>query len=531
MNLDSTVTTSRKPVMARNVVATSQPLASQAGAAAFAKGGNAIDAALAAAITLTVVEPTMNGLGGDAFALIWDGEELHGMNGSGRSPKAWHPDRFKGMDTMPQRGWETVTVPGQVAAWVDLSIRFGDLDFEDLFEDAIRHALDGFPVSPVIAKQWQMSAAELKDHPGFNAFMPNGRAPKAGEIWRIPEQAATLREIARTYGESFYHGRLGRAITDFAKEHGAALSMEDLAAHQTQWVDPISIQFRDVKIHEIPPNGQGITALIALGILDHLPYDQTKPGSAERLHLEIEAMRVAFADLYAHIADPRHMKLDPETLLDPAYLKKRAALIDPKRAGRYPAGQPTSNGTIYLCAADKDGRMISYIQSNFTGFGSGIVIPGTGISMHNRGRGFVTTPGHPNQVHGDKHPMHTIIPAFMTRGNDPVMAFGVMGANMQAQGHTQMVLRHVVEGRNPQACSDQPRWRINDQGDLILEPAWDPAVVEALRAMGHTPTVMPEGNLDFGSAQLIARIEQENLDGPVYAGGSDHRRDGQAVGY
>lgn len=531
MDIQSFNSVQRKPVMARNMVATSQPLASQAGVNAFAKGGNAIDAALAAAITLTVVEPTMNGIGGDAFAILWDGEKLHGMNGSGRAPAGWNLERFKGRKVMDARGWETVTVPGQVAAWADLSDRFGDLPFEELFEDAIRHAMDGFPVSPVIARQWDTAARELSEFPGFKAFMPEGRAPSAGEIWRFADQAVTLREIARTHGRAFYEGRLAHRITEFAAQHGAALSMQDLAAHRTEWVEPISQHFGPVRVHEIPPNGQGIAALIALGLLEYLPYGETRPSSAARAHLEIEVMRAAFADLHAHISDPAHMRVTAADLLNPAYLKRRAALIDPNKAGLYEPGQPESGGTIYLCAADAEGRMISYIQSNFNGFGSGVVVPGTGISLHNRGKSFSLDPDHPNVVAGGKLTMHTIIPAFMTRDGQPVMAFGVMGANMQAQGHLQMTLRTVAEGLNPQAASDVPRWRVNDAGELIMEAEWPEAVIRELEAMGHKPRVEPRDSLDFGSAQLIARLPVQSGETPAYIGGSDTRRDGQVSGF
>ena len=531
MDLASFDSIHRKPVMARNMIATSQPLASQAGAAAFARGGNAIDAALAAAITLTVVEPVMNGIGGDAFALLWDGKKLHGMNGSGRAPAGWTLDRFKGLQSMPKIGWETVTVPGQVAAWVDLSERFGSLPFEDLFIDAIRHAMDGFPVSPVIARQWHLATQELGEQPGFNAFMPNGRAPKAGEIWRFADQAVTLKEIARTHGRSFYHGRLAKCIADFAAQCGAALTQADLAEHQTEWVEPIGKAYQDVVLHEIPPNGQGIAALIALGILRHLPYEKTKPGSAQRAHLEIEVMRLAFADLYAHIGDPDGMQVLVDELLDEPYLKERASLVDLNRAQSHPPGQPSSGGTVYLCAADAHGNMISYIQSNFKGFGSGVVVPGTGISLHNRGMAYSLQPGHPNVVGPRKRPLHSIIPAFLTRDGKPLMAFGVMGGNMQAQGHLQVTLRHAVEGLNPQAASDAPRWRINDVGDLIMEAQWPAEVIEELRQMGHDPKVQPRDSLDFGSAQLIAQLPSEGGESVAYVGGSDTRRDGQVIGY
>ncbi|MCC6868200.1 MAG: gamma-glutamyltransferase family protein [Burkholderiales bacterium] len=532
MNWNHAPASGRQPVLARNVVATSQPLAAQAGAAAFARGGNAIDAALAAAITLTVVEPTMNGIGGDAFALVWDGAALHGLNASGRAPAAWHADRFAGMPKMPAVGWESVTVPGTVSAWVALSERFGALPFEDLFTDGIRHARDGFPVSPVIARQWALAADTLRGQPGFDVFLPHGRAPRVGEVWRMAEQAATLAEIARTRGESFYRGRLAAAIATDAAAHRAALTTEDLERHRCDWVSPVAVDFLDHEIHELPPNGQGIAALIALGLLARLPYAQTRPGSAARMHLEIEAMRMAFADLYAHVGDPNHMRVSAAQLLDPAYLDRRAASIDRRAAGDYPPGQPPGGGTVYLCTGDAQGRMVSFIQSNYKGFGSGVVVPGTGIALHNRGMGFVTTSGHPNEVAGGKRPLHSIIPAFMTRGGAPVMAFGVMGGNMQAQGHVQMVLRHLVEGLHPQACSDAPRWRIEETGGLLLEASVAPEMVAGLTAMGHAPRLAAVDSLDFGSAQLVLRLDatQSGAADAVYAAGSDHRRDGQAVG-
>ncbi|MDQ6680490.1 MAG: gamma-glutamyltransferase family protein, partial [Pseudomonadota bacterium] len=485
----------RQPVLARNVVATSQPLASQAGAAVFARGGNAIDAALAAAITLTVVEPTMNGIGGDAFSLVWDGRALQGLNASGRAPLGWSPQRFAGRAEMPDVGWESVTVPGVISGWVALSERFGALPFEDLFVDAIRHARDGFPVSPVIARQWSEQAAVLHDQPGFGVFMPNGRTPRTGELWRFVDQARTLEDIARSRGASFYEGRLAEAIVGFAGAHAAALSAADLRDHRCEWVEPVEVAFHGHTVHEIPPNGQGVAALMALGLLEQLPYADTAPGSAARMHLEIEAMRLAFADLDAHVADPLHMRVTTDQLLDRGYLRERARCIDPKRAGHHLAGQPASGGTVYLCTADAQGRMVSFIQSNYKGFGSGVVVPGTGIALQNRGYGFVTQAGHPNEVAGGKRPLHSIIPAFLTRAGRPVMAFGVMGGNMQAQGHAQMVLRHVVEGLNPQACADAPRWRINDASVLTLEPTVAADVVDGLVAMGHRPRVAPADNL------------------------------------
>jgi len=521
---------SRAPVLARNLVATSQPLATQAGLMALARGGTAVDAALAAAIALTVLEPTMNGIGGDAFALIWDGERLHGLNASGRAPAAWSPQRFAGQPKMPLLGWDSVTVPGAVSAWAALSDRFGRLPFADLFEAAIRYARDGFAVSPVIARQWGLATAQLAEQPGFReAFMPSGRAPRAGERWRFDAQARTLEEIAVTRGESFYRGRLAAQIAAFARSTGGAITEADLAAHRCDWVAPIAHDYHGFTVHEIPPNGAGIAALIALGILEHLPVADTRPDSPQRLHLQVEAMRLAFADAHAQVADPAHMRVSPADLLDGDYLARRARLVDPRRAGRYPPGELPRGGTVYLSAADGEGRMISLIQSNFKGFGSGVVVPDTGISLQNRGSGFSLVEGHPNLVGPGKRPYHTIIPAFMSREGRPVMAFGVMGGNMQPQGHLQIAMRFIDDRLNPQACSDGARWRIDDAGELTLEAGVPADTVEGLHALGHAPRVMPRDSTDFGSCQAIARLSDDPADG--YVGGSDHRRDGQAAGF
>jgi gamma-glutamyltranspeptidase / glutathione hydrolase len=523
----------RAPVLAANVVAASQPLAAQAGLQALARGGNAVDAALATAITLTVVEPTMNGIGGDCFAIVWDGERMHGLNSSGRAPAAWSEPYFRsrhpGATAMPRTGWDSVTVPGQVAGWAELSRRFGKLPFADLFAAAIRYARDGFNVTPVIARQWNNYVGTLHGQPGFDAFMPGGRAPLTGERWRMPDQARTLEDIAATGGESFYRGRIAAAIAGFAKQCGAALTEADLAAHAFDWVDPVGFDYRGATLHELPPNGQGIAALMALGIAEHLPFADTRPDSAERIHLQVEAMRLAFADCYAQVGDPAHMRVEPSQLLDRGYLAERARRVDPARAGRHAPGTPPSGGTVYLCAADERGMMVSFIQSNYTGFGSGVVVPGTGISLHNRGSGFSLESGHPNQVHGSKRPFHTIIPAFMSRAGKPLMAFGVMGANMQPQGHLQLAMRFLDDGMDPQACAEGPRWRIADNGKLLVEAALGVGVAEALASRGHDVTLAPADSIDFGSAQVIARLSNDLQDG--YCAASDPRRDGQAVGY
>ncbi|HEV7373065.1 gamma-glutamyltransferase family protein, partial [Arenibaculum sp.] len=476
----------RVPVMARNVVATSQPLAAQAGLRMLLKGGNAVDAALAAAIALTVVEPTGNGLGSDAFAILWDGNRLHGLNASGRSPAAWTPERFRDLREMPRLGWESVTVPGAVSAWTLLSERFGRLPFEDLFEPALDYARNGFHVSPTIALLWARAATQLAGQPGFaEAFLPAGRAPRAGGLFVNRPVGDSLEAIALSRGEDFYRGMLAERIAGFAREHGAALDADDLGRHRASWCGTISSRFRDVALHEIPPNGQGIAALMALGMLETTGIDTLPPDGAEALHLQIEAMKLALADVERHVGDPADMEVAVEHLLDPGYLAGRAALIDPARAAEPRAGAPRDGGTVYVTAADADGMMVSYIQSNYNGFGSGVVVPGTGISLQNRGAGFTLEPGYPNRVGPAKRPFHTIIPGFLMRDGEPLMSFGLMGGPMQAQGHLQMVLRTQAWGQNPQTASDAPRWRVVKGREVAVEATMDAAAVAGLRARGH----------------------------------------------
>ncbi|RPI46233.1 MAG: gamma-glutamyltransferase [Betaproteobacteria bacterium] len=513
------------PVLASNMVATSQPLAAQAGLRMLLKGGNAVDAALAAAMTLTVVEPTSNGIGSDAFALIWDGKKLHGLNASGRAPAAWTPKRFAGLPAMPNRGWNSITVPGCVSAWRALSEKFGKLPFADLAEPAIKYAADGYLVSPTIARLWAKQAPELENQPGFReAFMPKGRAPAPGELFRHPEQARTLRLIAETRGEAFYRGELAEKMIAHCGANGGAMTLDDLASHQADWVEPIDIDYRGYRVHEIPPNGQGIACLMTLGILENFDMGSLAPESPESLHLQIEAMKLAFADAHQHIADPASMRVSAAQLLDKGYLKSRAQLIDRSRASAPTFGTPRG-GTVYLTAADASGMMVSYIQSNYHGFGSGVVVPGTGISLQNRGIGFVLADGHVNQVGPRKRPFHTIIPAFMTRAGQPVMGFGVMGGFMQAQGHTQMALRLVDHEQNPQAMIDAPRWRVEAGPTVHVEEAMPVAAIEAFKRMGHTVVVADRFNTDFGRAQIILRTDGG------YVGASEWRTDGQAVGF
>ena len=518
----------RSPVFARNVVATSQPLATQAGIAALRNGGNALDAALAAAITLVVVEPTGNGLGSDAFCILWDGSNLHGLNASGRAPAAWSPARFAGRQRMPERGWETVTVPGAVSAWADLSARFGRLPFAHLFAPAIAYAERGFLVPPVTAELWRRGAEQLSTQPGFaEMFMPGGRAPAAGEVFRSGPLAASLRLIAETRGEAFYRGELAERVVDFASRHGAALDRDDLATHSNDWCGTIAQPFGDVALHEIPPNGQGIAACMALGMLQHLGIAECAPDSADAFHLQIEAMKLAFADVDAYVADPRFMgAVQAEHLLDPDYLRRRARLIDPSRAQQFGPGVPNATGTVCLATADENGMMVSYIQSNYSGFGSGIVVPGTGISLQNRGSGFSLRPGHPNEVGPSKRPFHTIIPGFVTKGAEPLMAFGLMGGSMQAQGHLQMVLRTQSWGQDPQTAIDGPRWRVTRGLDVSVEPHAGPELLASLAERGHTVNATPpDTTYGFGGAQIVHRIDGG------YVAGSDPRKDGHAAGF
>ena len=516
----------RMPVLADNVVSTSQPLASTAGLQMLARGGNAIDAALATAIVLTVVEPCMNGIGGDMFAIVWHGGELHGLNASGRAPEAWETKRFACKESMDRIGWGSVTVPGAVSGWRAIWEKFGSLPFEDLFEPAIRYAHDGYLVSPTVHRQWQKQIGELSGQPGFlEAFAPRGRAPLPGERFNCAGQAATLESIACTKGESFYRGELAAAIARYARRTGGSITESDLASHQADWVSPISTRYRDCELHEIGPNGQGIGALMALGILRNFDLGESGLDSAQTLHLQIEAMKLAFADLDEHVGDPSHMKVSSGDLIKTEYLDERARLIDLSRAGKPKAGAPHTGGTVYLTAADRHGTMVSLIQSNFKGFGSGVVVPGTGIALHNRGWGFSTRPNHPNAVAPRKRPFHTIIPGFVTRNGQPLMSFGVMGGSMQAQGHLQVMSRLADFGQNPQAASDAPRWRIkDDNAGVAVEWNCPPRVVEQLRAMGHYVSVSPRFDLEFGSAQMAMRLS----DG--YMAASDHRKDGYAVG-
>ena len=527
LDYDQPYPSQRSPVLAKNIVATSQPLAAQAGLRMLLAGGNAVDAALATAIALTVVEPTSNGIGSDAFAVLWDGRSLHGLNASGRSPAAWSPARFASLKTMPARGWDSVTVPGAVSAWVALSERFGKLPFQKLFEPAISYARDGFPVSPVIAALWERIAGKYRGQPGFDeTFLPGGRAPRPGERFANPALARSLEAIAESRGAALYQGPLGEALVRHAAAHGGVMAMADLAEHRVDWCGTLSQDIDGLSVHEIPPNGQGIATLIAIGILGHLGVDRYPADSADGIHLQIEAMKLAFADVDACVGEPESMTVDPGALLDDAYLAARARQVDPARAGDFAAGVPTRGGTVYLAAADAGGMMVSYIQSNYEGFGSGVVVPGTGISLQNRGWGFSLEKGHPNEVGPRKRPFHTIIPGFAMRGGAPAMSFGLMGGPMQAQGHLQLALRMHLFGQNPQAASDAPRWQVEQGRKVSVEAGMSAETVRGLAQRGHlVQQLAPQAASAFGGAQIVVRTDSG------YVAGSDHRKDGAAVGY
>ena len=525
---DFPYTSQRMPVLADNMVCSSQPLASAAGLRVLEKGGNAVDAAIAAAITLTVVEPCMNGIGSDAFALVWDGKQLHGLNASGRAPRGWTPAHFANHAKMPSHGWGSVTVPGAVSGWSALSQRFGALPFADLFDSAIRHARAGFLVSPVVSRQWEEQMLVLQEMPDFMAaFAPEGRAPRPGERFRCPGQADTLQAIAESGGNDFYRGAIAAAISGHARATGGLLDEIDLAEHTADWVVPLQTSYRNVELHEIGPNGQGIAALIALGILDKTGFALPELDSVAFYHAQIEAMKLAFADVYRYVGDASAMQaVTTEDLLNPDYLQRRAAMISPAAAQFPGPGKPHTGGTVYLTTADSSGMMVSLIQSNYLGFGSGIVVPGTGIALQNRGSGFNLVPDHPNCVGPRKRPFHTIIPGFLMRAGQPLMSFGVMGGSMQAQGHLQVTVRIADYHQNPQAVIDAPRWRVlDDNASVMVEWNFPPHAIAGLIQLGHRVLVADRFASGFGGSQAIMRL------GEGYLGASDSRKDGHAVGF
>jgi gamma-glutamyltranspeptidase/glutathione hydrolase len=546
-NWNNPYPTIRMPVMGRNVVSTSHPYAAQAGLKMIHQGGNAIDAAIAAAAALMIVEPVSNGLGSDCFAIVWDGNDLHGLNASGVAPQAWSPDYYSkkygvdatGLAKRPMRGWDTVTVPGALAGWEALHRRFGSLPLGDLLQPAIEIAERGYAMAPIVSHKWAAAIPELKNQPGFSdAFMPHGRAPEVSELFRFPAAARALKLIAKNGTREFYEGEIAQAITQFSNLHGGAMTLHDLASYQVDWVGTIQqkVKGADGKsyvVHEIPPNGQGIGALIAMGILQNFDLASLPVDGIQSQHLQIEAMKLAFADVYRYVADPRSMDLTPEQMLNPSYLAERAKLIQMNKATHFNHGLPASGGTIYLSASDEQGRMISFIQSNYMGFGSGVVEPTFGVSLQNRGYGFSLDPKSGNVVAPGKRPFHTIIPGFLMRDEGgiavPQMSFGVMGGDMQPQGHLQTILRMLNYAQQPQAACDAPRWKVNRDFTLDVESNMNAQTVQGLIDMGHVLKKVDDPYMDFGSGQFIWRLSDQLSDG--YVAASDSRRDGLAAAY
>nr|WP_157448979.1 gamma-glutamyltransferase family protein [Deinococcus peraridilitoris] len=510
------------------MVATSQPLAAQAGLFILKEGGNAVDAAIATAAALTVVEPTSNGIGGDAFALVWAEGRLHGLNGSGNSPALLGRDALPGGE-LPAHGWLPVTVPGAPRAWADLHARFGRLPFEQVLAPAIRYAREGYPLSPVLARNWARAAriygARGGDYlgPWFETFMPSGFTPRAGALWASEGHARTLESIAASGAKSFYDGELAAQIDAHARATGGLLRAGDLAAHESEWVEPIKVSYRDHDVWEIPPNGHGIAALIGLGILEGLELPGTR-DEVEGLHRQIEATKLGFADAHRYVADPRHADVPVRELLCPSYHARRRALIG-EQALTPEAGDPHGGGTVYLSTADGEGNMVSFIQSNYMGFGSGVVVPGTGISLQNRGHNFNLEAGHPNEIAPGKRPYHTIIPGFLTRGDEPVGPFGVMGGFMQPQGHLQVVVNTLDYGMDPQMALDAPRWQWTGGKTIEVEHGLPVHVARELAARGHDIKVQHESG-SFGRGQIIWRDEHG-----VLRGGTESRTDGQVAAY
>ncbi|MYL54382.1 gamma-glutamyltransferase [Pontibacillus yanchengensis] len=516
----------------QGMVATSQPLAAQVGLDMMKKGGNAIDAAIAAAATLTVVEPTSNGIGGDAFALVWTKGKLHGLNGSGPAPQSISIDKVKaqGYDEMPTHGWVPVTVPGVPSAWAELSDRFGNLSFKDLLEPAIHYAEKGFPISPTLGKFWRATYEAFRQKltneaftSWFETFAPNGRAPYVGEVWGSADMAQTLQSIANTKGVAFYKGDIADQIASFSEQYGGYLLKEDLANYSPEWVDPISIQYKGYDVWEIPPNGQGLIALQALNILKG--YEITEKESVDTYHKQMEAMKLAFTDGKSYITEEMNMSVSVKRLLSEEYAEERRKLIG-HNAITPEAGTPPKGGTVYLATADNEGNMVSFIQSNYMGFGSGLVVPGTGIALQNRGHSFSLNPHHDNALAGGKRTYHTIIPGFLTKGNEAVGPFGVMGGFMQPQGHLQVMMNTIDFNMNPQSALDAPRWQWLEKKKIIVEPTFPSHIAEALTRKGHHIQVELETG-SFGRGQIIWRDPNT---GTLY-GGTESRTDGTIAAY
>lgn len=517
----------RSSVYGNVAVTTSQPLASEAGISVLREGGSAVDASICMAAVLTVVEPCSNGIGGDLFSIVHDNSLIHGINSSGPSGSNTKRENFLGFTQMPRNGWETVTVPGCVAGWVELHQKFGKVDFIRLLEPAIEFARKGFPVGPETARAWKKSMDRFKKEKDWmKTFAPNGKSPNVGERIFLKDHATTLEEIAQTNGESFYRGSLAEKILIANDLGGGGLTREDLISFQPEEVSTLKVNFNGYEIHELPPNTQGIAALIALSLLERLNISCVKKDNSLHLHLIIEAIKIGMSLAYKHVCDLQYLEYPIERLIDPDWIDKQVSRIKFDKAqdfGHYP--EPYSS-TVYIASSDKSGQMVSLIQSNYEGFGSGVVIPGTGIAMQNRGSCFTLDKNHPNVVGPNKRPFHTIIPGFVTQNGLPIMAFGVMGGPMQAQGHVQLLYRLLVENQDPQEAMDSPRFRVEAGLNVFAEPAFSEKTLSELAAKGHKIKRVNKPSVTFGGGQLIKLMKDS-----VVVAASDGRREGMAICY
>lgn len=515
----------------KGMVATSQPLAAQAGLDILKKGGNAVDAAIATAACLTVVEPTSNGIGSDCFAIVWMNNELHGLNASGYAPKniSIHQLKAMGLDHIPTHGMIPITIPGTPKGWVELSKRFGKLPLKEVLAPAIDYANNGFPISPTLGYHWQQAfeiyKKTLKDdmfQSWFDTFAPNGKPPQVGELWLSKDHANTLSLIADTKSEAFYHGELTKKIIEFSNSNGGFLSYEDFSEFDIEWVKPISINYKGYDVYELPPNGQGIIALMALSMLNDDSFESRE--NTETFHHQIEALKLSFADGFNYLADHHAMTIDVDQLLSKTYLKQRRQKIE-SHASDPVYGDPVKGGTVYLCTADQDGNMVSYIQSNYMGFGSGIVIPTTGIAMQNRGHNFSFDESHVNALGPRKKPLHTIIPGFLMRHQKAIGPFGVMGGFMQPQGHLQVLMNIIDFHLNPQAALDAPRFQWIKDKLVLVEPDMPEWIQKELIEKGHE--IQIESRLSmFGRGQIIFRNENG-----IYVGATEPRCDGMVASW
>ena len=516
----------------KGMAATSNPQAAQAGIEMLKKGGNAIDAIVAMAMCLPVVEPTANGIGGDAFALVYTKGKLHGLNASGWSSKniSIKALKDKGIEAIRDTEIESVNVPGAPSAWAELINKFGKLTLKEVAQPAITYAEEGFPVVVNVANGWNRAYKSFyakKDEKGheqwYNTFSKDGRAPQAGEMWKYNHMGKTLRDIAETDAKSFYQGDLMEKIVKYSESIDGYFEKSDFTEYAPEWVEPISVNYKGYDVYEIPPNGSGITALMALNIFEKFEIDNTRE-TVRNYHLQMEAMKLAYADAHKYVAEPKYMNVSVEELLSKEYAAVRAKEICEMEAKLFTHGQPNASGTVYLCAADSEGNMVSYIQSNYKGFGSSLVVPGTDISLHNRGHNFVLEENHANALAPRKKPYHTIIPGFLMKDGKPVGPFGVMGGFMQPQGHMQMVINTVDFGMNPQDSLDATRWQWMKDKKITMESSVNEGIIKKLSAMGHDISMLYDYS-SMGRGQIIWRDNESG----VLSGGTEMRTDGMVA--